>query len=228
MLATNAHMPAAKFDEYAQSYDHLHNRNLAASGEPLEYFSAYKRECLERLGASADGPVLDFGCGIGNVTQALVDGFHEVHGYDPSSESLKVAQTRVPQARFHDDITRVPDAHFSSAVVSGVLHHIPRAERLPALAQVRSKLKPDGRLFVFEHNPLNPLTRQAVRMCPFDDDADLLWPWQAKTLLKTAGFRDVRLDFIVFFTRQLARLRPLEPSLRWLPLGAQMLVVGHR
>jgi hypothetical protein len=32
----------------------------------------------------------------------------------------------------------------------------------------------------------------------------------------------------VFFPRPLARLRPLEPRLRWLPLGAQMLVIGER
>ena len=221
-------MTAAKFDEYARSYDALHNQNLAASGEPLEYFSAYKRACLERLGAPATEPLLDYGCGIGNVTRALADGFREVHGFDPSSESLKVAQERVPEASFHTDIAAVPNAHFASAVVSGVLHHVPRAERAGALGRVREKLRPGGRVFVFEHNPLNPVTRHTVATCPFDDDADLLWPWQAKRLLRAAGFRAVRLDYIVFFPRPLARLRPLEPRLRWLPIGAQMLVVGER
>jgi hypothetical protein len=32
----------------------------------------------------------------------------------------------------------------------------------------------------------------------------------------------------VFFPRQLSRLRPLEPRLAWLPLGAQTLVCGTR
>jgi SAM-dependent methyltransferase len=113
-------------------------------------------------------------------------------------------------------------------VLSGVLHHVPRAERLGVLAQVRAKLRPGGRLFVFEHNPLNPVTRRTVATCPFDDDADLLWPWQAKRLLSDAAFRQVRLDYIVFFPRPLAALRPLEPRLGWLPLGAQQLVVGTR
>jgi len=221
-------MTAAKFDDYARSYDALHNQNLSASGEPLEYFSAYKRACLERLGAPTGEPLLDYGCGIGNVTRALADGFRNVHGYDPSAESLKVARERMPGVTFHESLDGVPSAHFASAVLSGVLHHVPRPERVPVLGTVLNKLRPGGRLFVFEHNPLNPVTRRTVATCPFDDDADLLWPWQAKKLLQDAGFRDVRLDYIVFFPRPLAVLRPLEPRLGWLPLGAQLLLVGTR
>ena len=221
-------MTAEKFDDYARSYDALHNQNLTASGEPLEYFSAYKRACLERLNAPTGEPLLDYGCGIGNVTQALASAFREVHGFDPSSESLKVARERMPGVTFHSELDAVPAAHFASAVVSGVLHHVPRPERIPMLERLRQKLRPGGRVFVFEHNPLNPVTRRAVATCPFDDDADLLWPWQAKRLLADAGFSTVTLDYIVFFPRPLAVLRPLEPRLGWLPLGAQLMLVGRR
>ena len=221
-------MTAAKFDDYARSYDALHNQNLSASGEPLEYFSAYKRACLERLGAPSSEPLLDYGCGIGNVTRALSEGFRDVHGYDPSAESLKVARERMPSVTFHETLDGVPSSHFASVVLSGVLHHVPRPERVPVLGAVLGKLRPGGRLYVFEHNPLNPVTRRTVATCPFDDDADLLWPWQAKKLLQDSGFRDVRLDYIVFFPRPLALLRPLEPRLGWLPLGAQLLLVGTR
>jgi len=105
---------------------------------------------------------------------------------------------------------------------------VPRPDRPAVLKDVLSKLRPGGRLYVFEHNPLNPVTQRTVKTCPFDDDADLLWPWQARRLLKEAGFREVRLDYIVFFPRPLAALRPLEPRLRWLPFGAQQLVLGTR
>ncbi len=162
------------------------------------------------------------------MTTALAQGFSEVHGFDPSSESLKVARERVPNARFHGAIEDVPREYFASAVLSGVLHHVPRRERLGLLERVRGLLRPGGRLFIFEHNPLNPVTRHTVATCPFDDDADLLWPWQAHKLVANAGFRDVTLDYIVFFPRPLAALRPLEPRLGWLPLGAQQLIVGTR
>jgi SAM-dependent methyltransferase len=227
-LARASLMTEGKFDQYAQSYTALHNQNIAASGEPPEYFSAYKRVCLERLGAPRGEPLLDYGCGIGNVTRALAETYEHVHGFDPSSESLRVARERVPHATFHADLGAVPDAHYASAVVSGVLHHVPRAERVSVMSRLREKLRPGGRVFVFEHNPLNPVTRRAVATCPFDDDADLLWPWHAKRLVAKAGFRDVTLDYIVFFPRSLGFLRPLEPRLGWLPLGAQVLIVGQR
>jgi hypothetical protein len=81
---------------------------------------------------------------------------------------------------------------------------------------------------VFEHNPLNPLTQKSVRDCPFDDDAILLFPWELRGLLARSGFERVRQDYIVFFPRLLRRLRPLEPKLGWLCLGAQTLTVAER
>jgi 2-polyprenyl-3-methyl-5-hydroxy-6-metoxy-1,4-benzoquinol methylase len=223
-------MPAndAKFDRYAKSYDELHNESIAASGEPLEYFSHYKRRCLERLGAPRDEPLLDYGCGVGNVMAALAEAFPRIHGFDPSPESLRVAGERVPGATLHQSVETVPEGVFATSVLSGVLHHVPRPERVGLLKTVRTKLRPGGRVFVFEHNPLNPVTRRAVAMCPFDDDADLLWPWLARKLLVQAGFEAVKLRFIVFFPKLLGFLRPLEPGLGWLPAGAQVMVVGAR
>ena len=76
-----------KFDSVAQEYDALYERSLGASGEPREYFAHYKLSCLRRLGVPRDEPVLDWGCGVGNVLGPLADEYREVHGFDPSSES---------------------------------------------------------------------------------------------------------------------------------------------
>lgn len=215
-----------KFDAYAQSYQDMHAASIAASGESTDYFAQYKLDCLKRIGA--EGPVLDYGCGIGNLTEKLVGWASEVHGYDPSRESLAVANKRAPSAILHEDPAALPDSHFETAVLAGVLHHVRPEERLELLRSVQTKLRPGGRLVVFEHNPLNPLTRKAVKDCPFDDDAILLSPWEAKGLLAEAGYSKVRLDYIVFFPKILAFLRPLEPRLRWLLLGAQTMLVAHR
>jgi 2-polyprenyl-3-methyl-5-hydroxy-6-metoxy-1,4-benzoquinol methylase len=181
-----------------------------------------------REGLDASARVLDYGCGIGNVLEPLARVFRVVHGFDPSTESLSVASKRAPGAVLHRDLTEAPPAAFDAVVVSGVLHHVAPAERVETIRRAAEKLAPRGKLFLFEHNPFNPLTRRAVATCPFDDDAILLWPWQARSVLARGGLTDVRLEYIVFFPRALAFLRRLEPRLAWLPLGAQVMAVGRK
>jgi SAM-dependent methyltransferase len=220
--------PAKKptFDRHAGSYEEAHATSIKASGESTTYFAEYKLRCLERIGAK--GPILDFGCGIGNLTEQLVKTFRDVHGYDPSAESLRAAGPRAPGAVLHDDLDAVPNATFGTAIVAGVLHHVAPVERVMLLGDLKNKLAPGGRVVVFEHNPWNPLTRQAVANCAFDDDAVLLWPWQVKRVLREAGFVDVDLRYIVFFPKLLAALRPLEPKLSRLFVGAQTMCTATK
>lgn len=216
------------FDAYATKYSELHDASVSASGESGEYFARYKLACIERLGVPPETAILDYGCGTGGLTQHLCTRFAEVHGYDPSSESLEIARARAPGATFSRDPAEVPEASFGAAVLAGVLHHVPPAERDAVLATVARKLSPGGRLIVFEHNPWNPLTRKAVAACPFDDDAILLWPGELRRRFRAASLVDVRQDYVVFFPRALSKLRPLEPRLRWLFLGAQTMTVATR
>jgi SAM-dependent methyltransferase len=219
---------ATKFDAYAHNYTQLHANNVAVSGEEPDYFASYKADCLERRGVQRTDRILDFGCGIGNVTIKLAERFQNLAGYEPSPASAEKAQARVPGAAIHHDINALPDSTFDVAILACVLHHVQPPERPALLEQLRGKLRPGGRLFVFEHNPLNPLTRYAVATCEFDDDAVLLWPRETKRLLRQNGFSGVELDYIVFFPKPLAFLRAVEPKLAWLPAGAQQLVVGTK
>src|SRR5262245_46947324 len=99
----------AEFDKYAGSYEDMHATSIAASGESTEYFAIYKQRVLERmLRKGFDRPVLDFGCGIGNLTRLLTESFPHVHGYDPSSESTELAKRRTPAATFFDDPEALP------------------------------------------------------------------------------------------------------------------------
>lgn len=219
----------AEFDQWAGGYHDLHKQSVAASGEDPEYFAIYKQRVLERLlGEGFGRPILDFGCGIGNLTRLLVRSFPVVHGYDPSSESTRIAAERAPGARFYDSVDAIPRDHYGVAVLANVLHHVPPAERPALVRGIVERLAPGGQLVIFEHNPLNPVTRRAVAACPFDDGVVLLWPWEAKRLLREAGLVDVDLDYIVFFPRALARLRGIEPNLGWLPMGAQVCAFGRR
>jgi SAM-dependent methyltransferase len=216
------------FDRFAGDYVSIHQKNIALSGEEPGYFADYKLHCIERLvGRAYREPVLDFGCGVGTLTERLNGVFPEVHGYDPSPASLDAARERVT-CSFYNDESSIPDRHFGLVILANVLHHVPPPERPDLLKRLAGKLrKGSGRLVVFEHNPINPLTRYVVSRCEFDTDAVLLWPWELTRLLKGTGFRAINRKYIVFFPGALAALRGLEPYLAWLPLGAQMMVVSH-
>jgi SAM-dependent methyltransferase len=219
--------PAQKFDAYADEYRSLVDTNVQASGESAEYFTEYKLRCLLRLGAPTTEPILDFGAGTGTLTALLTKQFSDVTAYELSPASLEHARKQAPDARCTGDLADLPAGHYATAVCAGVLHHVPPEERKSLLETVRRTLKPGGRLFVFEHNPLNPLTQRAVSTCPFDDDAIMLWPWEIRPLFRSAGFSVQRLDYIVFFPRLFAKLRPLEPYLRHVVFGAQTMTVGE-
>jgi hypothetical protein len=80
-------------------------------------------------------------------------------------------------------------------------------------------------MVIFEHNPLNPLTKWAVSQCPFDEGVQLLPSSEVRALCSTE-FQSVQTDYIVFFPRWLKWLRAFERFLRWCPAGAQHATVA--
>ncbi|UNK48888.1 methyltransferase domain-containing protein [Lysobacter sp. S4-A87] len=223
-----------KFDQYAGKYEELHKASTRASGEDPEYFAAYKANVMASwLGAAAGTPglrVLDFGCGVGGSIPHIRNAFPAatIHGADPSPESVRMAEENFGSSAGFSVIegTRLgfEDAQFDVVLVGCVFHHIPVEERAAWMGEIRRVLRPDGHAFIFEHNMLNPLTMKAVRDCPFDDDAILLPRAELLSLARRAGFSSTTSRYIVFFPRFLSMLRPVEPSLGWLPLGAQYFV----
>jgi SAM-dependent methyltransferase len=215
-----------RFDDYASEYESLLATSVRSSGEGPDYFAEYKARLIQTKSKASS--ILDYGCGMGLLTRHLVPLYAEVHGYDPSSKSIAIARERVPGATFFDRKGTLAPNRYGAIVIANVLHHVPVNERRELLGKITKLLAPRGTLFVFEHNLLNPLTRAAVKACAFDDDAVLLGPYELPRLLRTAGLRDVRREFVVFFPRALAFLRALEPRLKRLPLGAQMFAHGIR
>ena len=72
-------------------------------------------------------------------------------------------------------------------------------------------LKPGGRLYLFEHNPLNPVTKYLVKTCVFDKEARLLSFSNTKRLLKMVNFAVIAQKTILFFPRKkLLAKRPLD------------------
>ena len=96
----------AVFDQVAQSYDELHRASIGASGETPDYFHDQKVKLVLEAGCRTDEPLLDYGCGIGNLLSRFENSFVDVHGYDPSQASLEIAKRVAPRSRFYDEVDR--------------------------------------------------------------------------------------------------------------------------
>lgn len=224
----------AEFDSFAGSYDAELQKGLRISGESKEYFAEGRMRHLSSILAQkglVPEHVLDFGCGTGTATPYFFEffGAKSLKGFDPSGSSLEVAGERWRHLPVDFSTTMKGwEASCDLAFCNGVFHHIPVADRAAALTAVHETLRPGGIFAFWENNPWNPLTRLAMRLVPFDADAILVWPHQARRILRENGFEVIKTDYLFFFPKLLAALRFLEPWLSWLPLGGQYLVLCRR
>lgn len=227
--------PPAEFDAYAANYDSALNQGLSLTGESKEYYAAGRVRWLRSRLARHDGrseSCLDFGCGTGTSATFLRDGLGVKHylGFDPSTDSIAQAEQQIPwpDARFTTDETTVASGTFDLAFCNGVYHHIPPTQRLEAARLVWRALKPGGLFAFWENNRWNPAVHFVMSRVPFDADAEMLFPFQARKLLRAAGFRILETDSCFVFPGPLAALRGLEPRLCKLPLGGQYLVLAQK
>jgi trans-aconitate methyltransferase len=215
------------FDAYAAEYDAALAQGISVSGEDKDYFARGRVAWVIRLLASqgvAPKRALDFGCGTGTSVPLLIRaGIEQVLGLDSSDASLQVARTRhvLPGVTFANIAAYRPDATIDLAFCNGVFHHIPPADRRAAVDYIAASLRPGGMFAFWENNPWNPGTRYVMSRIPFDRDAITLSAPESRGLLRAAGLRVLRTDFLFIFPRLLSPLRALEPALCRLPLGAQ-------
>ncbi|MCS6988933.1 MAG: methyltransferase domain-containing protein [Chloroherpetonaceae bacterium] len=215
------------FDAFAKDYDEIMAAQLKGFGEESAYFAEYKvrlvKERLRKSASTLPKTILEYGCGTGRNLTFLKEHFPDavIEGCDISAESLNVAAKRMPDARLYQMREEMPKKQYDLVFVACVFHHIAPEERASAFEQIRALMKPSGELFIFEHNPYNPVTRRIVNACPFDKDAILLPPAELASRAKDAGLKVLENRYALFYPAPLKALRPTEAYLGWLPLGGQ-------
>ena len=231
-------MDKAEFDKFAEEYAQMHKRSIQASGEGPEFFAEYKIkdiavEC-EHISSNDTIRILDFGAGIGGSIPYVKKYFSNVNltCLDVSQRSLEIAKERYPDSakfvHFDGQNIPLPTGYFDTVYAMCVFHHIDHGEHISLLKELYRVLRTGGSLFVFEHNPYNPLTVRVVNSCEFDENARLISGVKMKKCFAKAGFIQPTVKYRVFFPHSLKTLRPFEKFLTWVPFGGQYFVKGKK
>jgi ubiquinone/menaquinone biosynthesis C-methylase UbiE len=127
------------------------------------FFGLRKRrydQLVALAGIRAGDRVLDIGCGTGFLSRraAMATGpTGTVVGVDPSAPVIEFARGASPSwCRYvvaPGDAVDEPDASFDVAISSLAIHHIPPAQRVATLREMRRLLRPGGRLLVADFRP---------------------------------------------------------------------------
>lgn len=136
-----------------------------------EFFASGHAE-IEKLMVSCalsrgdNGKALDFGCGVGRLSKALVPYFGQVYGVDISAEMVKLARSYAPEVEFlvnqSDNLKLFQDNVFDFIYSNIVLQHQPTGELAKAyMREFVRVVKPNGKI-VFQM-PYKLAVRQAAQ-----------------------------------------------------------------
>ena len=225
------------FDSFAGDYRSVHSKNIKMTGADSEFYSEYKiLEVLKRTKNDAPSLILDFGCGDGTTSYFFDKHFPDqfIHGIDVSAASIKIAsEKKITNSEFKTfDGESLPydSETFDIVFIANVLHHIDFELHQQVLRECRRVLKHNRSVFIFEHNPLNPVTRKIFNDCIFDIDAKLLYQNYLYKQMRQSGFEQIKTSYHLFFPRHkiFTAFHYLERFLTFVPIGGQYCIQGTK
>lgn len=225
----------AEFDHFADDYDNLLKKSITASGFEPTYFDEHKIKTVYDdyiLNEKIDNKklqILNFGCGVGKSEMFINKYFTNcsICSVDVSEKSINAAKEKNEQfnninyIKFDNVEDLQLKSMFDIIFVANVFHHIPEELHLTTLKYLRSFLSPEGHLYVFEHNPKNPLTRKVFATCEFDVGCKMINSALFIEMCTNSGYNLIIRRYILFFPKFLSFLSSLEKYLKWCPAGAQ-------
>ncbi len=153
----------------------------------------FDRDCLDRLAYEVGnlGPICDLGCGPGQIARYLHRQGAQTLGVDLSPGMVAEAQRLNPEIPFHQgDMLSLPDAEDSWGGIAAFycIIHIPRAQVVDALREMKRVLKPGGVLLTTFHIGDEVKHVEEWWEKPVNLDFAFYQPAEMESWLKEAGF----------------------------------------
>src|SRR5512138_576569 len=153
----------------------------------------FDRACLDRLAREAGdlGPICDLGCGPGQIARYLHRQGVKTLGVDLSPNMVAEAQRLNPEIHFHEgNMLSLPDPDNSWGGIAAFycIIHIPPAQVVDALREMKRVLKPGGLLLITFHIGEEIKHVELWWEKPVDLDFAFYQPAEMEAWLKEGGF----------------------------------------
>jgi len=169
------------YDTVAGAYDERFDDEL--DGKPRD------RELLDAFAAAVADPVLDLGCGPGQIGRRVHDAGRHVVGLDLSAAMAQRADARLTAAGVADmRALPVAPASLGGIVAFYALIHLQRHEVVAVLRDLRVALHPGGRLLVAVHEGEGVLHVDELLGAPVPFIATLFALDELVAMMTAAGF----------------------------------------
>jgi SAM-dependent methyltransferase len=144
-----------------------------------------------------NAPVLDIGCGRGELLGLLREAGIDASGIDADADMVAYARgegLEVEQADLIEHLQQLGDRSLGGIFMGQVVEHLPAATLVEALRLAAAKLRPGGLLVAETINPLSPLALRSY----FADltHAQPLVPETLELLARQAGFAETEVRFL--------------------------------
>jgi SAM-dependent methyltransferase len=144
-----------------------------------------------------NAPVLDVGCGRGELLRLLREAGIEARGVDADADMVAYARGEgldVEQADLLAHLESLEDGSLGGIFAGQVVEHLPPSALLRLLELARAKLRPGGLVVAETINPQSPLALRSY----FSDltHAQPLVPETLALLASQSGFREVETRFL--------------------------------
>lgn len=164
----------------------------AGRGDEWAAALAYRREIRPALPPPGVGPIIDIGCGQGQLVRSLLEDGYTAEGVDVSPEQVEIARrsglTQIARGDYRA-VLRDRQGKFAAVTATDFLEHLVKEEVLETFDLVASALSPGGVFVARVPNAVSPLGGH-IRHGDFTHES---WytALSIRQLAAAAGFGDV-------------------------------------
>jgi 2-polyprenyl-3-methyl-5-hydroxy-6-metoxy-1,4-benzoquinol methylase len=150
--ANHAHLRDRLYQAYASQH--------AGRDDSMAAALIYARDIRPSLASPSAGPIIDIGCGQGELVRLLLADGYTAEGVDVSAEQVAIAHAgNLPEVRKGDYRELLADRtrRFAAVTATDLLEHLTKDEVLETFTLVASVLAPGGAFIARVPNAVSPL-----------------------------------------------------------------------